>query len=57
MEYLEYHGTYADIPVSTIVAAWENAYGRERVQSWAILFNGRADLGPARFQSEDVLED
>ena len=23
MEYLEFHGTYADIPVDVILAAWE----------------------------------
>ena len=34
MEYLEYHGTYADIPVDTILAAWDKAYGKDRVQKW-----------------------
>jgi hypothetical protein len=34
MEYVAEHGTYADIPVDTIVAAWESAYGRERVHGW-----------------------
>jgi hypothetical protein len=34
MEYLEYHGSYADIPVDQIVAAWKAAYGEERVQKW-----------------------
>ncbi|MBI5604248.1 MAG: transglutaminase domain-containing protein [Deltaproteobacteria bacterium] len=34
MEYTEFSGTYADIPVEVIVAAWEKAYGRERVQGW-----------------------
>jgi hypothetical protein len=34
MEYVAQHGTYADIPVDTIVAAWESAYGSERVQGW-----------------------
>lgn len=34
MEYLEDHGTFADIPVDRIVAAWETAYGRERVLEW-----------------------
>lgn len=34
MEYLEYHGTYADIPVNTILEAWEKAYGKARVQKW-----------------------
>lgn len=34
MEYLEYHGTYADIPVDAILTAWENAYGKNRVRKW-----------------------
>jgi transglutaminase-like putative cysteine protease len=34
MEYLDYHGTHADIPVDEIVAAWEQAYGRRRVKEW-----------------------
>ena len=34
MEYLEYHGTYADIPVDAILAAWEKAYGKDRVGKW-----------------------
>jgi len=34
MEYLEYHGIYADIPVNAILEAWEEAYGKERVQKW-----------------------
>ena len=34
MEYLSDHGTYPDIPVGDIVAAWEKTYGRHRVQQW-----------------------
>jgi transglutaminase-like putative cysteine protease len=34
MEYLEYNGVYADIPVEDIVATWKTAYGTERVQKW-----------------------
>ena len=34
MEYLDYHGTHADIPIDEIVAAWEQAYGRRRVKEW-----------------------
>ncbi len=34
MEYIEFLGTYADIPVDVIVSGWEKAYGRERVQAW-----------------------
>ena len=38
MEYVEDHGVYADIPLKTILTAWEKAYGRERVQDWIRLF-------------------
>jgi transglutaminase-like putative cysteine protease len=34
MEYLEFHGTYADIPVDIILTAWEEAYGKDRVRKW-----------------------
>jgi transglutaminase-like putative cysteine protease len=34
MEYLEFHGTYADIPVDAILEAWERAYGKHRVMKW-----------------------
>jgi hypothetical protein len=34
MEYLEYHGTYADVPIDIIIEAWEKAYGKQRVRKW-----------------------
>ena len=34
MQYLAFHGSYADIPVDRIVAAWEETYGRDRVRAW-----------------------
>ena len=34
MEYLEFHGTFSDIPVDIILAAWEEAYGKDRVRKW-----------------------
>ena len=34
MEYVEFHGIEADIPVDKIVEAWEKAYGKERVKNW-----------------------
>ncbi len=33
MQYLEFHGTYQDVPVDEIVAAWENTYGVERLRN------------------------
>jgi hypothetical protein len=34
MEYVAFHGTYADVPVATIVKAWKEAYGTRRVEGW-----------------------
>jgi hypothetical protein len=34
MEYIDYHGTYADIPVETILTEWKKTYGRNRVRQW-----------------------
>jgi transglutaminase-like putative cysteine protease len=34
MEYLADHGTFPDVPVAAIVAAWEKEYGKQRVQGW-----------------------
>ena len=34
MEYIDDHGTYADIPVDKIVEGWEKVYGKDRVHNW-----------------------
>jgi len=34
MEYVGEHGSYVDIPVAAILAAWRQAYGKQRVESW-----------------------
>ncbi|UCD89370.1 MAG: transglutaminase domain-containing protein [Desulfobacterales bacterium] len=34
MEYLEFHGTYSDVPIDTILSAWKTAYGKDRVMQW-----------------------
>jgi transglutaminase-like putative cysteine protease len=56
MEYLEYHGTFADIPVSAIVAAWEKAYGEERVRGWMELFSEKEHTPFADFHSQEPWE-
>ncbi len=55
MEYLEFHGTFADIPVEEIVRAFENTYGRERVKGWIESFEKYGDMRKRRFDSEDVV--
>lgn len=55
MEYLEDHGTYADVPVEVIVDAWKNAYGSRRVKRWIEAFE-RAGGGQWRdFDKEEII--
>ena len=54
MEYVKYHGTYSDIPVENIVAAWNEAYGKERVDGWIKMFTQDEDTQSRDFDNEDV---
>lgn len=54
MEYVRYHGTHSDIPVDTIVAAWNEAYGKERVDGWIKMFARDEDTQVRDFGGEDV---
>jgi transglutaminase-like putative cysteine protease len=49
MEYLEFHGTFADIPVTDIVRAFEKTCGRERVLGWIESFEKFGDVRKERF--------
>lgn len=53
MEYVAYHGFYADIPVEEIVAAWEKTYGEERVRGWIRGYESAAQEHD--FSTEDVV--
>ena len=54
MEYVAQRGSYADIPVKEIVAAWEEAYGRERVSGWITAFEKSRGRSSRDFASEEV---
>jgi transglutaminase-like putative cysteine protease len=54
MEYMEYHGTYADIPVDAIVAAWKNTYGEDRVGGWIEMFAQKENTAVPDFDKENV---
>ena len=54
MEYVEYHGTHADIPVDSIVAAWKKAYGENRVEGWVKMFVEKEDSSAPAFDEEEV---
>lgn len=55
MEYLEFIGSYADIPVNEIVVAFKKTYGQERVQGWIESFEKYGDVRGGRFDTEDVI--
>jgi len=55
MEYLEDHGTYADIPLDDILSAWKATYGKERVAKWIEAFEKSGGMSPRDFNKEDVL--
>jgi hypothetical protein len=57
MDYLEYTGTYADIPVSAIVEGWEKAYGKDRVRRWIRMFEERGGISLGDFEREDVMDE
>ena len=54
MEYVEYHGTYADIPVQEIVEAWKRAYGKDRVERWIETFEKAGGKPIRQFHKEKV---
>lgn len=57
MEYVHFHGVYADIPVDQIVAAWEKAYGTDRVRNWIRLLKEGNDRSLSDFAKEELLND
>ncbi len=56
MEYLEFLGSFADIPVAQIVDAFEKTYGRDRVQGWIQSFEQNRNVRHGRFDVEDVVQ-
>ena len=56
MEYMEFHDSYTDIPVDTIVAAWEKTYGKDRVRKWIWAFEKSGGKSIRDFDSEEVIE-
>jgi transglutaminase-like putative cysteine protease len=54
MEYIEFHGSFSDIPVRKIIRAFQRTYGRKRVQGWIENFEKFGDIRRGRFDIEDV---
>jgi transglutaminase-like putative cysteine protease len=54
MEYVADHGTYGDIPVNAIVAAWKDAYGEQRVLKWISQFEKSGGKSLSDMDREEV---
>ena len=57
MEYINDHGTYADIPVKQIVDAWKEVYGQERVNGWIKAFDASDGKLNRKLEREDWVRD
>lgn len=55
MEYLEFHGSYADIPVTHIISEFKKTYGDELVQKWIDAFESTRGFANRRFDQEEVV--
>ena len=55
MEYIDFHGTYANIPVDEIVAGWEKTYGKDRTDQWIADFENKGKTSERDFGKEEVL--
>ena len=56
MEYVAYHGTYADIPLKAILRAWEKAYSKARVKGWIAELEKTGGKSYRNFDSEDLFK-
>jgi transglutaminase-like putative cysteine protease len=57
MEYITFHGTYADIPVDQIVDGWKETYGHGRVKKWIEAFDATDGELKRKLENEDWVED
>jgi transglutaminase-like putative cysteine protease len=55
MEYVDDHGTYADIPVDEIVMEWEKIYGKHRVRDWIEGYVNSGNGSGRDFDAEDAV--
>ncbi len=52
VEYLVYHGSFADVPLDALLAAWRKTYGEPRVEFWMRAFE--EGLPPDLSQADNV---
>ena len=55
MEYVTYHGTYEDVPLEAILRAWEEAYGKARIDGWIAELEKSGGKSYRNFDTETTL--
>jgi transglutaminase-like putative cysteine protease len=55
MEYVTYHGTYEDVPLETILRAWEKVYGKARLEGWIAELEKSGGKSYRNFDTETIL--
>ena len=55
MEYVADHGSYAEVPVDKIVAAWKKEYGEHRIQQWIDEYEHSKGESGRDFSEEEVV--
>jgi len=55
MEYVTYHGTYEDVPLEAILRAWEEAYGKARIDGWIAELEKSGGKSYRNFDTETIL--
>lgn len=56
MEYIEYLGTYADVPVNAILDGWEKVYGRDHIKTRIEELEKWGGRSSHNFDIEDVVK-
>jgi transglutaminase-like putative cysteine protease len=55
MEYVTFHGTYEDVPLEAILRAWEEVYGKARLDGWIAELEKSGGKSSRNFDTETVL--
>ena len=55
MEYVDFNGTYSDIPIDELVASWEKTYGKDRTDGWIAGYEKSGGTPERDFDSEEVV--
>jgi transglutaminase-like putative cysteine protease len=55
MEYVDFNGTYSDIPIDELVASWEKTYGKDRTDGWIAGYEKSGGTPERDFDSEEIV--